>query len=158
MQLPSPFNYRDQALVVIPRNLPPIKGAAADPAFLAALVESLADVARETSGRMLVLFTSYRMLKQVYEPLKERLAEAGIAGASARASTAATGASLSAGFGSRPASVLLGTSSFWEGVDLPGDALDMLSRSCGCRFQPPNHPLRGSEIGIAAGGRRRIRS
>jgi ATP-dependent DNA helicase DinG len=139
VQLPSPFNYRDQALVVIPRNLPPIKGASADPAFLAALVESLADVARETSGRMLVLFTSYRMLKQVYEPLKERLAEAGIA---------VIGQGIDGGgrtklvrrFRQQQASVLLGTSSFWEGVDLPGDALTCLA-IVRLPFTPPNHPL-----------------
>jgi DnaQ family exonuclease/DinG family helicase, putative len=139
VQLPSPFNYRDQALVVIPRNLPPIKGASADPAFLAALVDSLADVARETSGRMLVLFTSYRMLKQVYEPLKERLAEAGIA---------VIGQGIDGGgrtklvrrFRQQQASVLLGTSSFWEGVDLPGDALTCLA-IVRLPFTPPNHPL-----------------
>ena len=73
VQLPSPFNYRDQALVIIPRNFPVLKGAAGDPLFNEMLVESLAEAAIETKGRMLVLFTSYRMLKQVYDPLKEAL-------------------------------------------------------------------------------------
>jgi len=139
VQLPSPFNYRDQALVVIPRNLPPIKGTSADPAFLAALVESLADVARETSGRMLVLFTSYRMLKQVYDPLKERLAESGIS-VIAQGIDGGGRTKLVRRFRQQQASVLLGTSSFWEGVDLPGEALTCLA-IVRLPFTPPNHPL-----------------
>lgn len=139
VQLPSPFNYREQALVVIPRNLPPLRGPSANPEFLAALTGSLADVARETNGRMLVLFTSYRMLKQVYEPLKERLADSGIS---------VIGQGIDSGgrtklirrFRQQQASVLLGTSSFWEGVDLPGDALTCLA-IVRLPFSPPNHPL-----------------
>ncbi|OUM96750.1 MAG: ATP-dependent DNA helicase DinG [Thermobacillus sp. ZCTH02-B1] len=139
VQLPSPFNYRDQALVVIPRNLPPIRGANADPAFLAALVDSLADVARETSGRMLVLFTSYKMLKQVYEPLKERLSEAGIS-VIAQGVDGGGRTKLVRRFRQSQASVLLGTSSFWEGVDLPGEMLTCLA-IVRLPFSPPNHPL-----------------
>ena len=139
VQLPSPFNYRDQALVVIPRNLPPIRGANPDPAFLEALVGSLAEVARETSGRMLVLFTSYKMLKQAYEPLKERLAEAGIA-VIAQGIDGGGRTKLVRRFRQSQASVLLGTSSFWEGVDLPGEMLTCLA-IVRLPFTPPNHPL-----------------
>ena len=100
VQLPSPFNYRDQALVIIPRNFPVLKGAAGDPLFNEMLVKSLAETAIETKGRMLVLFTSYKMLKQVYEPLKEALAAAAFK-CLAKASTAVTEVSLLGGFSSK---------------------------------------------------------
>jgi ATP-dependent DNA helicase DinG len=78
VQLPSPFNYRDQALVCIPRDFPGIKGPSGDTVFIKALVDSLSEVAIATKGRMLILFTSNRMLKQVYPLLKENLKSQGI--------------------------------------------------------------------------------
>lgn len=139
VQLPSPFNYREQALVVIPRNFPVLKGASVDSAYLEKLVKSLADSAKETKGRMLVLFTSYRMLKQVYEPLKDQLSEAGI-GVLGQGIDSSNRTKLTRRFRQTPESVLLGTSSFWEGVDIPGEALICLA-IVRLPFQPPNHPL-----------------
>lgn len=139
VQLPSPFNYREQALVVIPRNFPVLKGAYVDSAYLEMLVKSLADSAKETKGRMLVLFTSYRMLKQVYEPLKDQLSEAGI-GVLGQGIDSSNRTKLTRRFRQTPESVLLGTSSFWEGVDIPGEALICLA-IVRLPFQPPNHPL-----------------
>lgn len=139
VQLPSPFNYREQALVCIPRNFPVLKGAAGDPLFNEMLVESLAQAAIETKGRMLVLFTSYRMLKQVYEPLKELLAPSGIQ-LLGQGIDSGNRSKLTKRFQQRTASVLLGTSSFWEGVDIPGEALTCLA-IVRLPFQPPNHPL-----------------
>lgn len=139
VQLPSPFNYRDQALVVIPRNFPVLKGAGVDAAYLEMLVKSLADAAKETKGRMLVLFTSYRMLKQVYEPLKEQLSSAGIQ-VLGQGIDSGNRTKLTRRFRQTPESVLLGTSSFWEGVDIPGEALICLA-IVRLPFQPPNHPL-----------------
>lgn len=137
--LPSPFHYRSQALVMIPRNFPAVKGAAADPAYLSALVASLSEAARETGGRMLVLFTSYRMLKQVYDPLKEALQGSGIQ-VLGQGLDSSNRSKLPRRFRQQPESVLLGTSSFWEGVDIPGDALICLA-IVRLPFQPPNHPL-----------------
>ncbi|MNZ60812.1 putative ATP-dependent helicase DinG [compost metagenome] len=139
VQLPSPFNYRDQALVVIPRNFPVLKGSNVDNAYLDMLVQSLADAAKETNGRMLVLFTSYRMLKQVYEPLKELLNESGIQ-VLGQGIDSGNRTKLTRRFRQSPESVLLGTSSFWEGVDIPGEALICLA-IVRLPFQPPNHPL-----------------
>lgn len=139
VQLPSPFNYREQALVVIPRNFPVVKGQAVGQAYLDMLTESLADAAKETKGRMLVLFTSYKMLKQVYEPLKERLTESGIA-VLGQGIDSSNRTKLTRRFRQQPETVLLGTSSFWEGVDIPGEALVCLA-IVRLPFQPPNHPL-----------------
>ncbi|MGO4541273.1 ATP-dependent DNA helicase DinG [Paenibacillus sp. 2TAB19] len=139
VQLPSPFNYREQALVVIPRNFPVLKGSYVDQAYLDMLTESLAASAKETKGRMLVLFTSYKMLKQVYEPLKERLSESGIQ-VLGQGIDSGNRTKLTRRFRQQPESVLLGTSSFWEGVDIPGEALICLA-IVRLPFQPPNHPL-----------------
>ncbi|WP_308639175.1 ATP-dependent DNA helicase DinG [Paenibacillus silvisoli] len=139
VQLPSPFNYREQALVIIPRNFPVLKGASGDPMFNDMLVKSLTDAAIETNGRMLVLFTSYRMLKQVYEPLKEALTASGIT-VLGQGIDSSNRSKLTRRFQQQQASVLLGTSSFWEGVDIPGDALSCLA-IVRLPFQPPNHPL-----------------
>jgi ATP-dependent DNA helicase DinG len=137
--LPSPFRYRDQALVLIPRDFPTIKGRDGDPQFLKALTDSLRDVVSTVGGRTLVLFTSHRMLKSVYGPLKESLEPSGIQ-VLGQGIDGSSRSRLTKQFREQPASVLLGTSSFWEGVDLPGDALTCLA-IVRLPFQPPNHPV-----------------
>ncbi|MGG0822859.1 ATP-dependent DNA helicase DinG [Paenibacillus turicensis] len=137
--LPSPFNYRDQSLLVIPRDFPSLKGSIGDGHFINTLVTSLADAAVATKGRMLVLFTSYRMLRQVYDPLKERLANEGITVLGQGMDNGSRN-KLTRRFQHDAASVLLGTNSFWEGVDIPGEALTSLA-IVRLPFQPPNHPM-----------------
>lgn len=137
--LPSPFQYREQALVMVPRDFPNIKGNAGEAYFIEKLTESLRDVAVATNGRMLVLFTSYRMLKAVHQRLKEELASSGIQ-VLGQGLDSGNRSKLTRMFKDSAASVLLGTSSFWEGVDIPGDALSCLA-IVRLPFQPPNHPL-----------------
>jgi ATP-dependent DNA helicase DinG len=138
VQLPSPFNYREQALVVIPRDFPTIKGAG-DPVFIASLIESLSEVAIVTKGRMLILFTSNRMLKQIYAGMKDYLKSYGIT-VLGQGVDSGNRSKLTRMFQDNKMCVLLGTSSFWEGVDIPGDALSCLA-IIRLPFQPPNHPL-----------------
>lgn len=139
VQLPSPFNYRDQALVAIPRDFPTLRGASGEKEFVDRLVPSLAEVALETRGRMLVLFTSNRMLKLVHGALKEMLSPFGI-GVLGQGVDSSNRSKLTRLFQNSPNCVLLGTSSFWEGVDIPGNALTCLA-IVRLPFQPPNHPL-----------------
>ncbi|MBN6188641.1 ATP-dependent DNA helicase DinG [Aneurinibacillus sp. BA2021] len=136
--LASPFDYKKQTLVCIPSEIPNIKGAM-EGQFASALIDSLAQVAMATKGRMLVLFTSYAMLRSVYEPLKEKLKEAEIT-VLGHGMDSSSRSKLTKQFRSLPASVLLGTSSFWEGVDIPGEALSCLA-IVRLPFVPPNHPL-----------------
>ncbi|MEX1030611.1 MAG: ATP-dependent DNA helicase DinG [Paenibacillaceae bacterium] len=138
VQLPSAFNYREQALVIVPRDFPSVKGSG-DPVFLEALARSLTEVAIETKGRMLVLFTSHRMLKQIHEMIRNPLAEQGIQ-LLGQGMDSTSRSKLIHLFQEQTASVLLGTSSFWEGVDIPGQALSCLA-IVRLPFQPPNHPL-----------------
>jgi len=138
-QLPSPFNYREQSLVLIPRDFPAIRGRDGEARFVEELAKSLAEVAKTIGGRMLVLFTSYRMLKTVHALLKELLASSGIE-VMGQGIDGSSRSGLTRQFREQPASVLLGTSSFWEGVDIPGDALTCLA-IVRLPFQPPNHPV-----------------
>lgn len=138
VQLPASFNYREQALVCVPRDFPSVRGNA-DLAFVEALSRSLAEVAVQTKGRMMVLFTSYRMLRQVHALLREPLGKHGIQ-VLAQGVSGAGRTKLIRQFQEQSASVLLGTSSFWEGVDIPGQALTCLA-IVRLPFQPPNHPL-----------------
>ena len=138
-QLPSPFKYREQALVLIPRDFPNIKGRDGEAKFVEALTGSLAEAAKTVGGRMLVLFTSHRMLRTVYDPLKALLEDSGIQ-VLGQGVDAGSRSRLTQQFMNNPASVLLGTSSFWEGIDLPGDALTCLA-IVRLPFQPPNHPV-----------------
>ncbi|OXM88032.1 ATP-dependent DNA helicase DinG [Paenibacillus rigui] len=139
VQLPSPFNYRQQALVAIPRDFPSIRGNAGEKQFLEHLTQSLAEVALETKGRMLVLFTSNRMLKLVHGSLKDRLSPFGMQ-VLGQGVDSSNRSKLTRLFQNSSSCVLLGTSSFWEGVDIPGDALTCLA-IVRLPFQPPNHPL-----------------
>ncbi|MDF2961769.1 MAG: DnaQ family exonuclease/dinG family helicase [Paenibacillus sp.] len=139
VQLPSPFNYRQQALVAIPRDFPSIRGNSGEKQFLEQLNQSLAEVALEMKGRMLVLFTSNRMLKLVHASLKDTLSPFGIQ-VLGQGVDSSNRSKLTRLFQSSPSSILLGTSSFWEGVDIPGEALSCLA-IVRLPFQPPNHPL-----------------
>jgi len=138
-QVPSPFRYRQQALLLIPRDFPAIRGRDGEAAFVRALTDSLRDMALTIGGRMLVLFTSYRMLKSVYGPLQEALEPSGIE-VLGQGISGLSRSRLTKQFKERPATVLLGTSSFWEGIDLPGDSLTCLA-IVRLPFQPPNHPV-----------------
>ncbi len=139
VQLPSPFDYRNQALVCIPRDFPGIKGPSGDTLFVQALIASLFEVALSTNGRMLVLFTSNRMLKQTYNGLKEQLKPHGIT-VLGQGVDSGNRSKLTRMFQDQKSCVLLGTSSFWEGVDIPGNALSCLA-IVRLPFQPPTHPL-----------------
>lgn len=138
VRLPAVFDYRNQALVLIPRDFPSVRGAS-DDAFVRALADSLCRVALGTKGRMLILFTSYRMLKQAYEYMAGPLAEHGVS-LLGQGMDGTSRSKLLRLFQDQGTTVLLGTSSFWEGVDIPGDALSCLA-IVRLPFQPPNQPV-----------------
>ena len=120
----SPFDYFRQSLVLAPDCLPdPSSNAQAYAEALAALMR---DLFSATRGRALVLFTSYEMMQSVAEHARSDLSAAGIEllvqgeGVSREAMTRTLKNGESQGCGGV---VLFGAQSFWEGVDVAGEAL-----------------------------------
>ena len=115
---PSPFLYEEQAVLAVPTDLPaPNVDAAGHRAGVLRVVHDLADFA---DGGLFVLFTSHREVRHAAEALRE-------SGASSRWPVLVHGEeprdALLRRFREAGRAILLGTASFWEGVDVPGDAL-----------------------------------
>ncbi len=114
----SPFDYKNATLLYLVTDIPEPN----QPGYQRYLEEAIIDVAKALGGRTLVLFTAYSHLTQTTRAVEGPLGAAGI---TVLAQTqGASRQQLLAQFkqeGSK--SVLLGTRSFWEGVDVPGDAL-----------------------------------
>jgi len=119
--LGSPFDYENSAMLFLPTDMPePIDYMNHQRSIERAILRT----ARATGGRMLVLFTSYRQLKATSHVVSPLLAKDGI-----QVYEQGEGASTSAlldSFRTTDRAVLLGTKSFWEGVDVPGEALSIL--------------------------------
>ncbi len=119
----TPFDYRKQCLVLVPVFLPEPSERGGNYARDLALL--LAEVYRRTQGRGMALFTSYEMLRGVAQTLNHEMTGDGI-------HILAQGMSgsrenITAVFKRDIHSVLLGTHSFWEGVDVIGEALSCLT-------------------------------
>jgi predicted DnaQ family exonuclease/DinG family helicase len=118
--LDSPFDYRSAALLLIPEDMPDPR----DPQYGRALARTLVQTCQASQGRMLVLFTAHSTLRQTYKAIRRPLEHEDIAvlGQGIDGSRHI----LLEKFRRNPHSVLLGTSSFWEGIDVVGDALSVL--------------------------------
>jgi predicted DnaQ family exonuclease/DinG family helicase len=115
--LPSPFDFYHQALVCMPSDFPTPE----HDDFDRRVTEVVASVALRARGRTLVLFTSHRQLRDVHEALKHRvdLDEILILGQGIDGQRR----QLLKSFEEAERPLLLGTSSFWEGIDIPGERL-----------------------------------
>jgi ATP-dependent DNA helicase DinG len=113
LQLPSEFDFATQALLYLPKRMPSPKTAA----FAPAAAREVLDILRRTRGRAFVLFTSYAVLRAVQQALDGALEYPLLVQGTAPRSA------LLAQFRSTPGAVLLATSSFWQGVDVAGEAL-----------------------------------
>jgi ATP-dependent DNA helicase DinG len=118
LALGSPFDYATQATLYVEAGLP-------DPTdtrrFLPAACEKILHYLKQTSGGAFVLFTSYKMLADAAARLGDELADMGL-----RMLVQGQGTSrrlLLEQFRATDGAVLLGTSSFWQGIDIRGDAL-----------------------------------
>ncbi|QTR55283.1 ATP-dependent DNA helicase [Thiothrix unzii] len=113
LQLDSPFDYWRNALLYLPSRLPEPQ----DSGFISALVDAAVPVIEACGGRTFMLFTSYRALNEAAELLQDRIDfPLLIQGES-------TPRDMIDRFRELGNAVLLGTASFWEGVDVRGDAL-----------------------------------
>lgn len=140
-RLGSPFQFEKQCLAALPVFLPEQNGSesAVDQTFLSSFCGLLNETVRITNGRTLVLFTSYRMMNAAAEALQVLLKDAGIEVLCQGDGRSRESITEQFRTGERP-SVLLGTDSFWEGVDLIGDALSCLVIAK-LPFPSPNDPL-----------------
>jgi ATP-dependent DNA helicase DinG len=113
VRVPSEFDFRTQALLYLPRRMPPPKS----PAFAEAAAREAIELLKRSRGRAFVLFTSYAVLRIVQQFVEMALDYPILVQGSAPRSV------LIEQFRSTPNAVLLATSSFWQGVDVVGDAL-----------------------------------
>ncbi|MGH8705581.1 MAG: ATP-dependent DNA helicase [Burkholderiales bacterium] len=138
---PSPFDFARQALLYAPRGLP---GDPNDPGFTAAVVEAALPVLRASGGRAFLLFTTLRALRRAHDLLAERLVREGldfpllVQGTGSRSE-------LLARFRRLGNAVLLGAASFWEGVDVRGEALSVVLIDK-FPFAPPEDPVLAARI------------
>ncbi len=121
LALGSPFDYETSTLLYIPNDTPePSAGSS----YQRAVEKTIVRLSKATGGKMLVLFTSYSQLKKTSQAISPHLADQGITvyeqGEGASPNT------LLEIFRESERAVLLGTRAFWEGVDIPGEALSVL--------------------------------
>lgn len=120
--LGSPYDYESSTLVYIPDNIP-------EPAdrtgHQRAIEKGLIDLCIATGGRTLALFTSYVQLQNTSRAISQVLNDHGII--VYEQGQGASPHSLLESFKSADQAVLLGTRAFWEGVDVPGEALSVLA-------------------------------
>lgn len=119
LTIDSPFDYEWSTLLSLPSDMPQPD----HPYYQAAVERAIVDAALATNGRTLALFTSYAQLRTTADAIRTELDQAGITvlehGTSSRSR-------LLREYRRLEKAVLLGTRSFWEGVDLPGDELQCL--------------------------------
>lgn len=137
-QIPSPFQYEEQVQLIIPNDLPEIN-TVPQSEYVSAISEQIISIAEATKGRMLILFTSHEMLRHTHELIKESgLLQDYVM--IAQGITSGSRSRLTRNFRQFEKAILLGTSSFWEGVDIPGEDLSCLI-IVRLPFSHPNEPF-----------------
>ncbi|HEX4458228.1 MAG TPA: ATP-dependent DNA helicase, partial [Polyangia bacterium] len=129
-RLPSPFDYARQALLYVPRDLP----EPADAQFAQAAAARMRELIDITDGRAFLLFTSHRMMQRVHAILAPTLRQPVLLQGEQPKHL------LVEAFKRQLGSVLFATASFWEGVDVVGEALSLVVIDK-LPFAPPDDPL-----------------
>jgi ATP-dependent DNA helicase DinG len=136
----SPYDYPQQALLYVPARMPNPNS----PDYTRAVVESAWPVLKASRGRTFLLFTSLRAMKEARDLLAERMQAEDVAyplllqGEKSRSE-------LLNEFRSLGNAVLLGSQSFWEGVDVAGEALSLVVIDR-LPFQPPDDPVLAARV------------
>ena len=137
--LGSPFDYEAQALVCAPTFIPSPKSAEYQES-----VEALSrDLALGVQRSTMILFTSYGMLNRTYNAIKPDLQSEGILLLGQGIDGSPT--NITERFRLNGQAVLLGTDSFWEGIDLPGETLEILGIAR-LPFAVPTEPLVAAQM------------
>jgi len=135
MQVPSEFDFTEQAILYLPKHMPAPKS----PEYGDAVAREVLDLLRRTEGRAFVLFTSYAMLRSVRDRVESDLPYPLIVQGTAPRSA------LLAQFRSTPNAVLFATSSFWQGVDVVGEQLSCVIIDK-LPFASPGDPITAARI------------
>jgi ATP-dependent DNA helicase DinG len=136
----SPFNYQEQALFYVPADMPDPNS----PSYTASVVAAALPVLQASGGRAFVLSTSLRAMREIHALLKEAFIENGIEsplllqGESSRTE-------LLDRFRKLGNAVLVGSQSFWEGVDVRGEALSVVIIDK-LPFAPPDDPVLSARV------------
>lgn len=121
LALGSPFDFESATLLYLANDMPEPNNRQA---YQKAISQALVHLCRSTDGRALVLFTSYTQLRATSRAISPLLAEDGIL--VYEQGEGASPHTLLESFRNADKAVLLGTRAFWEGVDVPGEALSVL--------------------------------
>jgi ATP-dependent DNA helicase DinG len=140
LRVSSPFDYKRQAVLFVPRDM----AAPQDPQHTEQVSQLVEQVVRALHGRTLVLTTTLRALRQIGDHLRQAFAEAStievlIQGEGSKRELMERFRQESTG-ADRPGMVLVASASFWEGFDVPGQALQAVVIDK-LPFPPPNDPL-----------------
>jgi ATP-dependent DNA helicase DinG len=135
LALGSPFDYRRQAKLVLRADVPDPKDA---PAFEAALAREVVRYCDRSRGGAFVLFTSHGTLERVHRASADELQARGLV--PMRQGGGMPREALLEAFRRTEGAVLFGTSTFWQGVDVPGFALRLVILTR-LPFAVPTHPL-----------------
>lgn len=141
LHLGSPFDYPNQVTIHIPNNLPDPSEQADE--FERAAIKAIPHYLAMTHGRAFVLFTSYRMLERAARQLTPWFAEHDIA--LFAQSDGMPRSKMIEAFKADESSVIFGAESFWQGVDVPGDALQNVI-IVKLPFSVPDKPLLEARI------------
>nr|WP_232106621.1 helicase C-terminal domain-containing protein [Gimesia chilikensis] len=136
LKLGSPFDYREQVRLILPDPMPDPGEAPAE--YERAVTEKLKQYLEQTDGHAFALFTSYKMMKNCADQISGWLQDHNLA-------LYLQGEGLPRSlmlerFRNNPRGVLFGTDSFWQGIDVPGDALTNVIITK-LPFSVPDHPL-----------------
>jgi ATP-dependent DNA helicase DinG len=135
IRLPSEFRYQDQAILYLPPSMPDPRS----PQFVKAAGREILEILKRTEGRAFVLFTSYSVLREVERQLASALDYPVLVQGSAPRTV------LLKQFRSLGNAVLLATSSFWQGVDVVGEALSCVIVDK-LPFASPTEPVTAARI------------
>ena len=135
LRMDSPFDYPNQALLFVPQNLPPPQSAD----FLPEFVKTLMPLIQASQAGALVLCTTLRAVERVAALLAEAYDAAGLTWPIMRQGNG-TRRDLLERFRILPNAVLVGSASFWEGIDIPGDRLTLVAIDK-LPFAPPDDPV-----------------
>jgi Rad3-related DNA helicase/serine/threonine protein kinase len=139
--LPLAFDYESNALLYLPRDLPAPAFGANSEDYMKAIAREMYRLVKASRGRAFLLFSSKRMLDRAYELMSPHLAYPLLKQGDT------TRIELTRRFREEEGAVLFGLKSFWEGVDIAGDALSLVVIDK-LPFDPPDDPVHEARVAL----------